>query len=220
MDRILVVAAHPDDEVLGCGGTIAKLAASGSEVFILILGEGATSRVSHGDMDTQLLTVQAKMAARTLGAKDVFFGALPDNSFDSVKLLDVIKIVESAKEQVKPTAVFTHWVQDLNIDHQITNQAVLTAFRPIYGEYCKDVFAFFTLSSSEWNYPNHFAPNIYFDISDYLDIKKNAMSSYSTEIRDWPHPRSLEGIENIAKMTGQCVGMRAAEGFLQLRGLR
>lgn len=220
MDRVLIVAAHPDDEVLGCGGVMSKLVKSGSKVFTLILGEGATSRDKNDTQGVQKLQQNAKDANAILGVSELFFGGLPDNSFDSVKLLDVINIIESVKSKIAPTTVFTHWSNDLNIDHQITNQATLTAFRAMPNEKCKDVFAFYTLSSSEWNHPNTFSPNVFFDISAQLGVKKNAMAAYCDELREYPHPRSLQGIENLARFTGQSIGVDAAEGFMLLRSIR
>jgi len=219
VERILIVAAHPDDEVLGCGGVMARFAAQGSQVFTLILGEGATSRDKGDAAGVERLRVDAAKANEILGVKELFFGGLADNAFDSVRLLDVIKKVEEVKAKLSPTAVFTHWAGDLNIDHKITNQAVLTAFRPMQGEACRDIFAFYTLSSSEWNFPNVFAPNAFFDISKTLNAKLDAMAVYSGELRNAPHPRSLEGIQNLARLTGQTVGLSAAEGFVSLRSV-
>lgn len=219
MKRILIVAAHPDDEVLGCGATAARLSVEGAAVFTLILGEGVTAR--DGVEDLEMLKAQleeeAQEANRLLGVKELFRAAYPDNRFDTIPLLEVVKEVERVKTKVNPDTVFTHFADDINIDHRVTNQAVLTATRPLPGETVKRVYAFDVLSSTEWNYPLSFLPNIYFDVSATLRSKKEAMAAYRSETRPFPHPRSLEGIDLAARFWGMRTGVIAAEPFLLLR---
>ncbi len=224
--RVLVVAAHPDDEVLGCGGTMARLAREGYEVFTLILGEGVRSRYEKNEdspdigdaMDT--LKKQALEANRILGVKEVFFSDLPDNRFDSVDLLDIVKVVERFKKEVKPQIIFTHSRADLNIDHRITYKAVVTATRPMSGESVRAVYSFEVLSSTEWKYPQEFFPNLYFDVGDTIGLKLEAMGVYSSELREFPHPRSLEGIKVKATQRGMEVGLKYAEAFEVVRDVR
>ncbi len=224
--RVLVVAAHPDDEVLGCGGTMARLAREGYEVFTLILGEGVRSRYDQDVDDTNIeeslknLKKQALEANRILGVKEVFFSDFPDNRFDSVDLLDIVKVVERFKKEVKPQIIFTHSKADLNIDHRITYKAVVTATRPMPGASVKAVCSFEVLSSTEWNYPQEFSPNLYFDISDTIGLKLEAMEAYSSELREFPHPRSLEGIKVKATQRGMEVGLKYAEAFEVVRDVR
>ncbi|OHE78489.1 MAG: GlcNAc-PI de-N-acetylase [Verrucomicrobia bacterium GWF2_62_7] len=223
--RILIVAAHPDDEVLGCGGTAARLVGEGADAFTLILGEGVTSRDASRDPETRrgalaLLKRQALAANRALGIREVFFGDLPDNRFDSVPLLDIVKRVESVKREVRPDMVFTHYGADLNIDHRITYQAAITAARPLKGESVKEIYSFEVLSSTEWNYPLSFSPDVFWDISGRLKTKLRAMRAYPGELARFPHPRSLEGIELSAKYWGMRTGLRAAEAFKSVRALR
>ena len=141
--RILVVAAHPDDEVLGCGGTIARLAKEGHDVYISILGEGITSRIKkQNEADLQLVKKRHKQSqevSESLGAKDLFLYSLPDNRFDTIPLLDIVKIIEDLIEKLKPTVIYTHYAGDLNIDHTITHRAVLTATRPIENHPVKEI---------------------------------------------------------------------------------
>ena len=221
MQRILIVAAHPDDEVLGCGATAARLAGEGAEVTTLILGEGVTARDGVNDPEgaKNRLEEEAREANRILGVKELFRAAFPDNRFDTVPLLEVVKEVERVKALVAPDTVFTHFADDLNIDHRVTNQAVLTATRPLPGETVKAVYAFDVLSSTEWNYPLTFAPDTYFAVPATLEAKKRAMAAYASEARPFPHPRSPEGIDLAARFWGMRTGLEAAEPFRTLRRL-
>ncbi len=223
--KILIIAAHPDDEILGCGGTVARLTKEGYQAYTLILGEGITSRDKTRERDLrekeiEILKMNTSKANKIIGVKEVFLLDFPDNRFDSVDFLDIVKKIESIKNKVKPHIVFTHSKWDLNIDHQITYQAVITAFRPLPGEVAREIFSFEVLSSTEWNYPQKFFPNIYFDISETIDIKLKAMQEYTSELRDFPHPRSLEGIKIKARQRGMEVGLPYAEAFEVVRIIR
>lgn len=140
--------------------------------------------------------------------KKIFLESFPDNTFDSVDLLDIIKAIAKVKDEVQPDIIFTHYEHDLNVDHQITYKAVITATRPMESECVKDIYSFEILSSTEWNYPLSFSPDIYFDISDTLDLKVRAMAEYESELCEYPHPRSLEGIKLNAKYQGMRVGKK------------
>jgi len=223
--KILIVASHPDDEILGCGGTVSRMIAEGSEGFTLILGEGITSRDKTRDRSrrTESLTAlqqAVQKANRLIGIKKIFTKEYPDNRFDSVPMLDIIKTIEEIKDQIKPDIVFTQYENDLNIDHQITYRAVLTAMRPMTGETVKEIYAFETLSSTEWKFPLSFSPDFYVDISSSLEVKQEAMAQYTSEIRDFPHPRSLEAIELNAKYWGMRVGLTYAEAFKTIRVIK
>ena len=220
--KILIVAAHPDDEILGCGGTIARLVNEGYEAYTLILGEGITSRDNIRDREKRgkeikKLKEQIYEANEIIGVEEVFTYNFPDNRFDSVDLLDVVKVVEKIKNEIKPEIVFTHFENDLNIDHHITYKAVITATRPMEYETVKEIYSFEILSSTEWNYPLSFKPNVYFDIKDTLKFKLQAMSKYSSELRKYPHPRSLKSIDIKAKERGMEVGFIDAEAFELVR---
>lgn len=222
MKKVLVVAAHPDDEVLGCGGTIARLAKEGSRIYTLILGQGAASRhVTEEDegimQEIAELKEQAEKADKLLGVKKIFFFDFPDNRFDTVALLDIVKTIEAVKNEIKPDGILTHYAKDLNIDHQIAYQAVITAARPLENETVKEIYSFETPSSTEWSYPNSFTPDIFFDISNVLDVKLKALKRYTAEMRRYPHPRSLEGVELAARAWGMKVGVNYAEAFKAVR---
>jgi LmbE family N-acetylglucosaminyl deacetylase len=223
--NVLIVAAHPDDEILGCGGTAVRLAKEKHAVYTLIIGEGITSRDerrdrSRRDREIHELKKSVGAANKIVGVRKVYFCDLPDNRFDTVPLLDLIKTIEKFKEQVNPDIIFTHHHADLNIDHQRTFQAVMTAFRPIKGERVKEIYSFEIPSSTEWSTPSassYFMPNYFVDISDTLKTKIEAMRKYSSEIRDFPHPRSPEAIEIISRRWGIQVGTEAAEAFEVVR---
>lgn len=227
MRRVLVVAAHPDDEVLGCGGTIARHAESGDEVHVLILGEGITSRDSRRDVTRRQAEITrlhraGELAARTLGVAKVHRAYLPDNRFDSVDLLDVIKEVERVVEIVCPERLYTHHAGDLNIDHRIVHQAAVTAARPMPGSPVATVLAFETPSSTEWQGANSdlsFVPQVYSEVTRNLKKKLKAMAAYRSEVRRYPHPRSLRAIEILARHRGTAAGMEAAEAFMLVRDL-
>ena len=223
--KVLVVAAHPDDEVLGCGGTIARLIKEGFEVYTLILGEGITSRDNMRDRkrreeEITELKGEAKEANKILGVKEVFFYDFPDNRFDTVPFLDIVKVVEKVKNSINPEIIFTHYERDLNVDHQITYRAVITATRPLKEESVKEIYSFEIPSSTEWRYPLNFSPDVFFDISTTIDIKIKALEKYKTELKKYPHPRSLEGVKLIAKNWGIKVGLEYAEAFKVVRILK
>lgn len=223
--KVLVVAAHPDDEVLGCGGTVARLIKEGYEAYTLILGEGITSRDekrSRKKRDSELkeLKKQALEANKVLGIKEVFIYEFPDNRFDTLSILDIIKVVEKIKNKVNPDIIFTHYENDLNIDHQITYQSVITSTRPLPDETVKEIYSFEVLSSTEWNYSLRFSPDVFFDISNNINKKIEAIKKYKSEIKTFPHPRSFEGIKLNAKYWGMKVGLKYAEVFKLVRMIR
>jgi len=217
-NKILVVAAHPDDEVLGVGGTIIKHIKNGDQVSILILGDGETSRGNKADVRKK--AELAKKVSKELGAKELFLENLPDNKFDSVSLLEIVKKIESVIGKVKPRVIYTHYSCDLNIDHRLTFQATLTAARPQPSYGVKKIYAFEIPSSTEWQIKdklNVFCPNFYNDISKYLEKKIELMKVYRDELRGFPHPRSAEGLRILAGFRGMEIGLRAAEAFQLIR---
>lgn len=225
--KVLVVAAHPDDEVLGCGATMAKLAAAGATVDVLILGEGATSRAGSreaGDHDLVARLVEdGRCAADVLGARDVVCEGLPDNRFDTVALLDVVKLVERQIEARTPNLVYTQHGGDVNIDHQVVFRAVLAATRPVPGHPVHEVLAFEVGSSTEWAFGAFapaFRPTVFEDVSGFVDAKVEALGCYASEQRPFPHPRSPEALRAAATRWGSAVGVGAAEAFEPVRMIR
>lgn len=226
MKKILVIAAHPDDEVLGCGGTIARYADEGSTVSVMILGEGVTSRDeerqrSKRGLELRNLKEQSINACKILGVNYTSVYDLPDNRFDTVPLLDVVKLIEKEIAERKPEVIFTHSKSDLNIDHAITHRAVLTATRPVPGQPVKELYAFEVPSSTEWAFGSFgsFNPNIFVDIKDYLVLKIKGMAAYGGESREFPHPRSAQALGALAEYRGGMAGFEAAEAFELIRKL-
>jgi LmbE family N-acetylglucosaminyl deacetylase len=223
---ILVLAAHPDDEVLGCGGTIARRVEEGEQVYIAILGEGITSRYKErGEADQQLvdaLKETSREVAELLGAKEVYSHEFPDNRFDTVPLLDVVKTIEDLIDEVQPEIVYTQHGGDLNIDHNIVYRATLTATRPMVDCPVRKVYAYEVASSTEWAFQEFsppFRPNIFVEIEDTLGQKIEAMQMYETEARPYPHPRSAKSLRAIAQNWGRTAGLQAAEAFELVRSV-
>jgi len=222
--NILVIAAHPDDEVLGCGGTIARRASEGHAVSILILGEGITSRVETREKadpkEMKKLHGAAQAAGTSLGARDITLAHLPDNRFDTIALLDIAKIIEQHIDRVKPEVVFTQHGGDLNIDHVRTFQAALVATRPQAQCPVKRLYSYEVASSTEWAFHQFapaFHPTVFTDISETLEKKIDAMQIYNQELRTFPHPRSPEALRAIALRWGSVAGLNAAEAFALIR---
>lgn len=218
---ILVVAAHPDDEVLGCGGSVSRYAEEGYDVHLLIMADGESSRADEGGLIAlELLTarkIAAKKACKILGCSSVTILNLPDNRLDSLDRLDIIKKIESFISKYQPITVFTHHVGDVNIDHRIVHDAVVTACRSQPVHPVRELLFFEVPSSTEWcptGSMEIFHPNVYIEISRTMQKKKDALNAYNSEIRPFPHPRSFEAIEALAKWRGATVGVNAAEAFV------
>lgn len=226
-ETILVVAAHPDDEVLGCGATLARHAANGSIVHTLILSEGATARsLKHdrGEYKHELdqLRDAAHRAADIIGSQTPRMLSFPDNRMDSISILEITKAVEEVIAELKPTIIYTHHGGDLNRDHQITHEAVVTAARFLPGNAIRAIHTFETVSSTEWSSPtlhSAFQPNRFVDVSDFLPKKLEALSCYDSEMRAFPHPRSHDAIKALAASRGSACGVKAAEAFQLVREL-
>lgn len=225
--NVLVVAAHPDDELLGCGGTAARLAQDGHTVNMAILGEGITSRsATRAEADHRALSGLRECShevAKLLGVKELSLHGLPDNRFDTLPLLEVVKIVEGLVERFRPSAVYTHHGGDLNVDHQVVSRAVLTATRPVEGHPVRELYMFEIASSTEWAFQQlspAFKPNVFVDIEQTLSLKLKGMRMYESEARQFPHPRSAEALTAIAQRWGSAVGLKAAEAFEAVRLVR
>ena len=220
--KIAVIAAHPDDEVLGCGGVMAKHSRAGDTVSVLLLAEGVTSRSerrdrSRSENDLADLAEMAQKANDILGVQTLRLHGFPDNRMDSVDLLDVVKVTEGFLEEVQPDIVYTHHGSDLNIDHRIVHEAVVTACRPMPGGIRPTLLFFEVASSSEWQTPGSvhpFVPNWFEDISETVVLKMQALRVYASEMKPWPHARSIEALQGLAAWRGSTVGVEAAEAFV------
>ncbi len=235
--KALVIAAHPDDEVLGMGGTIRKLVRSGSEVKIIFMSTGISSRRSTDYRNSTIYKVDkkinmimnnqikklredAKKASKIMGVKNIEFANFPDNEMDTVSSLEITKKIEQVLTDYKPDTIFTHSQYDLNVDHRALYNATITATRPRHKSNVKTIISFEVPSSTEWYFPSKFSPNIFVDITKDLPTKIKALKAYSTEIEKFPHPRSTEALEIISKRWGTVSGFFAAEAFCLVRQLR
>ena len=219
--KILVVVAHPDDEVLGCGGTIAKHSSNGDTVNSIIVAEGLTSRdnIRKTDLrkkELEKLKLHSLKAAKILGIKSTHFFDLPDNRLDSVDLIDITKKIEQYVFKLKPDIIYTHHYGDLNIDHRTVHNAVMTACRPFSSHFIKKILTFENPSSTEWqslSFNSYFKPNYFENIETHINKKIRAMKQYKTELKKWPHTRSLEFLNILAKFRGSISGLKYAEAF-------
>jgi N-acetylglucosamine malate deacetylase 1 len=219
---VLVLAAHPDDEVLGCGGSIAKLARAGARVHVGFLADGVTARGGAPTTELESRRAAARRAGEVLGVTSMSFGDFPDNRMDTVALLDVIKVIEALIATHRPDTVFAHHGGDVNVDHRRIHEAVSAACRPQSGHPVRTLLSFEVASSTEWQLPGAampFLPNWFVDISATLDLKLAALEAYAGELREWPHPRSRRGVTCLAQWRGATVGVDAAEAFVLGRQL-
>lgn len=218
--RILVVAAHPDDDVLGCGAMLAKyITEYNACVRVLFMSSGVGSRQEGSDFEEAICrTKQCVEALSILGVQQYEHLDFPDNSMDAVPLLEIIRPIEKTISSFQPKIVITHYSGDLNIDHQLTSKAVMTACRPSPSSSVEEILMFEVLSSTEWAIgPEKYWPNFFVEISDYLDIKLKALACYRKEMKPPPHARSLENVTTQARHRGSMVGLKAAEAFVSVR---
>lgn len=224
--RILVVAAHPDDEVIGCGGTIAKYRSMGIPVRVIFLAEGVTSRYEESELQMpHVIDAQKRRNENAFKALDVLMvpkkEIFVDKRFccrlDQVQQLELVKQIEFHISDWMPTCLFTHAPYDTNIDHRITYSAVLAASRPIASCSIKSIYSFEVLSSTEWNPAKPFQANVFIDIADFIDLKVKALSAYEGEMRTSPHPRSEQVIRSLARFRGAQAGLDFAEAFNLVR---
>jgi LmbE family N-acetylglucosaminyl deacetylase len=211
--RVLVIAAHPDDEVLGCGGTVALHTRQGHEATALIVCEGESLRYGDGGVGQ---ASHSRSAADKLGLKEVRLLGFPDQKLDTLTLTEIITPIEEVVREIKPHVIYCQHGEDINLDHQLLFKAVLVATRPT-ARSVTAVYSFDTASSTEWAYPRTFVPDTWVDISSTLKIKLEAMSCYESELREYPHPRSLRALEYKARAWGNQSCMDAAEVFMTVR---
>ena len=225
MKRVLIIAAHPDDEVLGMGGTIAKLVKEGNVVDVLIVTDGSSSQYRDSDHLAEIIEAKKKETrncADVLGIRDIYYGELPDMRLDITPHIRINRVIEDVIDKVQPDSVFTHFWGDVNCDHQNVYKSTLVAVRPVLGQVVRELYCYRVPSSTEWT-PNKadtmFMSNYFVDIQEFTEQKYNAFACYSTELRDYPHPRSVQYLRENDKVVGLRVGMFAAEEFVLIRKL-
>lgn len=223
-----VFAAHPDDEILGCGASIAKHIEDGDDVHVFIMAEGITSREKKRDIvknKENLIDLKeiARKANRLIGSSSLEFFDFPDNRMDSISLIEIAKCVEAQIIEYQPSIVYTHHASDVNVDHQKTHEAVVTACRPQPGHCVKTLLAFEVMSSTEWQPASSkvpFCPNWYVNVDQQIERKLKALEVYECEMRQWPHARSISSISALASYRGASVGVRAAEAYVLMRNIK
>ena len=225
----MVAVAHPDDELLGLGASMNRLIEQYAiQTHVVILGEGITSRSEDRDLEKwenelAIHRNNIKAAQESIGYHSLAIYAFPDNRFDTVALLDIIKVIEKEKSEFKPDVIFTHHGGDVNVDHQRTFDAVITACRPMRNESVKTIISFETPSGTEWRAssdPRHFIPNFFISFTEAnLSAKIKGMESYEFEKRKYPHPRSPEALKIQAQRWGVTVGRDLAEAFFIVRNI-
>ena len=216
--RVLVLAPHPDDELLGVGGTIARGSAEGAEIFVAILTKGYPPRYSE-DFDTQTRS-QVLKAHELLGVKDTAMLSLPSAGVDTIPQQDVNTELDKLFKQFNPDVVYMPFVGDIHRDHQLFAHATMVASRPFASTSPTTLYAYETLSETNWNAPYltpGFTPNVFVDISEYLEVKLRAMACVNTQLKEFPHERSLEALESLAKLRGTRIHRHAAEAFVLIR---
>ena len=235
--KILVLVAHPDDEVLGMGGTLKKLSSQKNNIKVVFLATGIFARRSDEylnnprykidntltkKMKNQInkLRLDAKKALNILGIKNVEFFDFPDNEMDTISNLEITKTIEKLVQEFNPEVIYTHTKNDINVDHRAIFNATITATRPTTKQKVKKIICFEVPSSSEWNFGEPFSPNIFIDINKELSYKIKAIKVYKNELRKFPHPRSPEALDAIAKRWGSISGSKAAEAFELIRDLQ
>lgn len=225
MKKALIVVAHPDDEVLGMGGTIAKLTEKGVEIHLLIVTDGSSSQYRNAEDLNAIINAKKDETQRCcdiLGVKSITYGDLPDMKLDTVPHIEINAVIEKSIRLLQPDAVFTHFFGDLNLDHRLVFNSVMVACRPLAEQCVKNIYCFEVPSATDWNAVSSqtvFVPNLFVNIGDYLKTKLQAMLCYQTELRVFPHPRSLEYINKVSEADGIKVGLAAVERFLLIRQL-
>jgi LmbE family N-acetylglucosaminyl deacetylase len=216
--KILVLCAHPDDETLGLGGTLNIHTNNGDFISVIIFADGESSRNKSSKEITQRRK-QSQQACKILGIQNIKFLNYKDQILDTIPTLELAKKIEKEIEITTPEIIYTHYWGDVNQDHRKIFEATLIATRPVPYSKIRKVICYETPSSTEWGI-NDFHPNLFVNIEKSLEKKLNALQKYEHEIQTFPHPRSLNSIENRAKYWGSSVGLRAAEAFVLFREIK
>lgn len=217
---VLIVIAHPDDEAISMAGTIFKHTERGDSVVVMSMTNGVGSRYCQASFDVENRKQAAKLASKILGFEWGDCYNFNDNAMDSYPLIEIVKVIEKAKQKVGPTIVYTHSGADLNVDHRVVANAVLTAFRPQPNEVCKELRLFEVASATDYGceaITGRFSPNLYIDITNEWHKKVEALAAYCAEMRQYPHSRSVQAIKNLTRIRGNQVGLEFAEAFEVVR---
>ncbi len=215
--NILVIAPHPDDEVLGVGGTILKHSENKDNVFLIFITRGSEKDYSKEILDEKRKEVEN--VGKAFNAKKIFFCDFIAAELDTIPLNDINKKLKRIINECNPEIAYIPHENDLHKDHKIVFDSCMIVLRPAINNNIKKIYCYETLSETEWSnqYTNKFIPNYYSDISEFLDKKLEIFSLYKTEVREFPHPRSVEGIKHKAIQRGNEVCLKAAEAFMLMR---
>lgn len=219
-DVVLVIVAHTDDETIGLGGTIVRHKEKGDEIYAIAMTNGVDSRQEKKTNASISRKLASLSAGKRLGLTWLEAGDFPDNSMDTVPLLEVSRFIEKAKLKIRPSIIYTHSSADLNIDHRIVSQASLTAFRPKADDFWREIRAFEVASSTDYGHgsvTNLFYPNLYIDITTTWKVKAKALKEYDKEILEFPNSRSINGLKYLARYRGCQCGLLLAEAFEVIR---
>ncbi len=218
--NILIIAAHPDDEVLGCGATMARHTHHGDNVGVVFVSDGVGARNSDFENNLKKRKESALKALKILGADCLSFLDFPDNRLDTIPFLDIVQPLEDIINAFNPSIVYTHHYGDLNIDHAIVHRAIMTACRPLPHTPIEEIYSYEVVSSTEWGLQGaYFQPNRFVDVSDFFSKKIEAIQAYHEEMRLFPHSRSIEHIDALAVHRGATVGLKKAEAFFLVRAI-
>jgi len=219
--KVLVIAPHPDDEVLGCGGAIVKHVSEGDEVYLCVVTKAYPPDWPEDEIKER--RDEVVRANKILGIKKTYFLDLPTVKLDTIPQKELNEAIAKVVNKLRPEIVYIPHGGDVNNDHRLVFEAAMVAIRPKPALAIKKVLCYETLSETEWAAPlaeNAFMPNVYVDISGVLATKLKAMSEYKSELKEFPHPRSLEAISALAKVRGATTGVEAAEAFMLMREIQ
>jgi len=217
MKNNMVIAAHPDDEILGCGGTLYKYSKK-SKINLVFLSDGESSRkIKNPKKKIKNRKKCALKVGSLLGAKHIMFGDFPDNRLDNLPSIEITQFIEKCINKIRPDTILTHHYNDLNLDHRVVSNSVITACRPLKSSSVNLILFFEILSSTEWQIndsKNLFNPNWFEDISKEINFKLKLLKIYKDELRTYPHSRSVKGVKALSKYRGVSSGYKFAEGFV------
>lgn len=215
---VLVIAPHPDDEILGCGGTIAKHVTNGDDVYVAIVTKGTSPMFSPEIIEKG--RDECKKADSFLGVKETRFLDFPAAKMEEIPRYKLNDAFITVIQEIRPNIVYLPHRGDMQLDHKMTVDAAMVALRPKYDHIVKKIYAYETVSETGWDIPNltnEFIPTMYNDISEYIEKKIKALSFFESQVADYPNARSLKAVEALAIFRGTTVNVAAAEAFMVIR---